>query len=175
MKLLNGASDWKVSADLKTSLQFPVHIIQTEKRPDMVAWSDLKKTVPLIELTVPRGRKPGGSTRAEEKTDMRHCVPTACRLRGKRLDMPCDSYWGWLSWFSRTLSHFFYIKFFSLDYFVFQSLSLSIYIYIYKERERERLLWEPRCNGEQARLANVRVSLGAPLTGPCATFKQKAK
>ena len=27
MKLLNGASDWKVSADLKISLQFPVHII----------------------------------------------------------------------------------------------------------------------------------------------------
>ena len=22
------------------------------------------------------------------------------------LDMPCDSYWGWLSWFHRTLSHF---------------------------------------------------------------------
>ena len=40
MKLLNGASDWKVSADLKTSLQFPVHIIQTEKWPDIVAWSD---------------------------------------------------------------------------------------------------------------------------------------
>ncbi len=39
MKLLNGASDWKVSADLKTSLQFPVHIIQTEKQPDIVAWS----------------------------------------------------------------------------------------------------------------------------------------
>ena len=53
MKLLNGASDWKVSADLKTSLQFPVHIIQTEKRPDIVAWSDSKKTVLLIELTVP--------------------------------------------------------------------------------------------------------------------------
>ena len=52
MKLLNGASDWKVSADLKTSLQFPVHIIQTEKRPEIVAWSDSKKSVPLIELTV---------------------------------------------------------------------------------------------------------------------------
>ena len=39
MKLLNGDSDWNVSADLKTSLQFPVHIIQTEKRPDIVAWS----------------------------------------------------------------------------------------------------------------------------------------
>ena len=53
MKLLNGASDWKVSADLKTSLQFPVHIIQTEKWPDIVAWSDSKKSVILIELTVP--------------------------------------------------------------------------------------------------------------------------
>ena len=39
--------------DLKTSLQFPVHIIQTEKWPDIVAWSDSKKTVLLIELTVP--------------------------------------------------------------------------------------------------------------------------
>ena len=54
MKLLNGASDWKVSADLKTSLQFPVHIIQTEKQSDIVAWSESKKSVLLIELTVPR-------------------------------------------------------------------------------------------------------------------------
>ena len=53
MKLLNVASDWKVSADLKTSLQFPVHIIQTEKRLDIIAWSDSKKSVLLIELTVP--------------------------------------------------------------------------------------------------------------------------
>ena len=52
MKLLNGASDRKVSADLNTSLQFPVHIIQAQKRPDIVAWSDSKKSVPLIELTV---------------------------------------------------------------------------------------------------------------------------
>ena len=48
-----GATEWKVSVDLKTSLQFPVHIIQTEKWPDIVAWSDSKKTVLLIELTVP--------------------------------------------------------------------------------------------------------------------------
>ena len=45
--------DWKVSVDLKTSLQFPVHIIQTEKWSDIVVWSDSKKTVLLIELTVP--------------------------------------------------------------------------------------------------------------------------
>ena len=51
MKLLNGANDWKVSVDPKTSLQFPVHIIQIENLPDIVAWSDSKKSV-LIELTV---------------------------------------------------------------------------------------------------------------------------
>ena len=52
MKLLNGASDWKVSADLKTSLQFPVYIIQTEKQLDIVAWFDSKKSIILIELTL---------------------------------------------------------------------------------------------------------------------------
>ena len=41
------------SVYLKTSLQFPVYIIQTEKRPDIVARSDSKKSVLLIELTVP--------------------------------------------------------------------------------------------------------------------------
>ena len=49
MKLLNWASDWKVSADLKTSLQFPFHIIQTENRPNIVASSDSKKSVLLKE------------------------------------------------------------------------------------------------------------------------------
>ena len=54
MKLLNGASDWKVSTDLKTSLQYPIHFIQTEMQPDIVAWSDSNKSVFLIELTVSR-------------------------------------------------------------------------------------------------------------------------
>ena len=53
MKLLNGASDLKASVDLKTSLQFRVHIIQTKKWLDIVAWSDSKKSVLLIKLTVP--------------------------------------------------------------------------------------------------------------------------
>ena len=52
-KLLNGASDRKFSADLEISPQFPVHIIQTEKRPDTVAWSDPKQSVFLVELSVP--------------------------------------------------------------------------------------------------------------------------
>ena len=41
MKLLNGDSVWQVSTDLKDiSQQFPVHNIQTEKRLDIVVWSD---------------------------------------------------------------------------------------------------------------------------------------
>ena len=101
MKLLNGASDKKVSADLKTSLQFPVHTIQTEKRPDIVAWSGSKKSVLLVELTAPWKEN---LKEAHERKKNRY--ETACRLRGKGLDMPCDSYWGWLSWFYWTLSHF---------------------------------------------------------------------
>ena len=87
MKILNGAHDWKVSADLKTSIQFPVHIIQTEKRLDIVAWSDSKKSVLLIELTVPW--EENWEEAHERKKKIRN---TACLLRGKGLDMPCDSY-----------------------------------------------------------------------------------
>ena len=79
MKLLNGASDWKVSADLKTTLQFLVNIIQTEKRPDIVAWSD-SKSVLLIKLTVP-WEETGRKHTSGRKTTTRHYVPTA----GKRV------------------------------------------------------------------------------------------
>ena len=79
MKLPNGASDWKVSADLKTSQQFPVHIIQTEKQPDIVAWSDSKKTVLHIESP---GKKTRGKHTRGRKTNMRHCVPTAWKKVG---------------------------------------------------------------------------------------------
>ena len=102
MKLLNGNSDWKVSADLKTSLQFPVHIILIEKRLDIVAWSDSKKSVLHIELTVPWEEN---LKEAHERRKNRYeTLPAECME--KWLDMPCDSYWGWLSWFSRTLGHF---------------------------------------------------------------------
>ena len=87
MKILNGASDWKISVALKTSLQFPVHIIQTEKWPDIVAGSDSNKSILLIELTVLWEENQGWHM-SGRKTDTRHCVPTAW----KGLDMPCDSY-----------------------------------------------------------------------------------
>ena len=81
MKLLNGASDWKVSADLKTYLQFPVHIIQTEKRPDIVAWSDSKKSVLIIELIVPWEENREEAYK-QKKTDTRHCELTAWKRVG---------------------------------------------------------------------------------------------
>ena len=51
--LLNGARDWKICADVGTRLHFPVHIVRTHQRPDIVVWSDAKKCVLIIELTVP--------------------------------------------------------------------------------------------------------------------------
>ena len=43
---------------------------------------------PFHRIDCPLGRKLGGGTRAEEKT----IRDTACRLCGKGLDMPYDSY-----------------------------------------------------------------------------------
>ena len=91
MKLLNGASDWKVSANLKTSLQFPVHIVQTEKRPDIVAWSDSKKSVLLIKLTVPweenreeahERKKNRYKTLRADCVEMCHVIPIEVGCRG---------------------------------------------------------------------------------------------
>ena len=94
MKLLNGASDWKISADLKTSVQFPVLTIQTDKRPGIVAWSDSKKSVNLIELTVPweenlektheRKKNRYETLRADcvEKSWICHVIPIEVGCRG---------------------------------------------------------------------------------------------
>ena len=52
-KLLAGARDWKMEADLKKALHFPHHIVQTRERPDIVIWSDTGRQVIIVELTVP--------------------------------------------------------------------------------------------------------------------------
>ena len=84
MKLLNETSDWKVSAGLKTSLQFPVHIIQTKKRPDIVAGSDSKNSVLFIELTVP-GEENWEEAHEKKKNQYEtlraHCVEKGWILR----------------------------------------------------------------------------------------------
>jgi hypothetical protein len=52
--ILGTASDWKLRIDFtKEPIPFPVHICVTEKRPDIVLYSDSHKTVILIELTCP--------------------------------------------------------------------------------------------------------------------------
>ena len=97
MKLRNGASDWKVSADQDISTISSSHY-SNRKAAEHCSMVQFKEECPHHRIDRPLGR----STRTEEKP----LRDTTCRLCGKGLDMPCDSYWGWLSWFSRTLSHF---------------------------------------------------------------------
>ena len=46
-------NDWQMRADVNRQLAFPQHIAITNLRPDIVLWSQTKKKVVLIELTVP--------------------------------------------------------------------------------------------------------------------------
>ena len=50
---LNVTNDWKIKVDLNEKLVFPQEIFSTTLRPDIVIWSNDKKRVHLIELTVP--------------------------------------------------------------------------------------------------------------------------
>ena len=70
--------------------------------PSSLCVVGFKEECPPHRIDCPPGRKPGEGTQAEEKP----IQDTACRLSKKGLDMPCDSYQDWLSWFSRILSHF---------------------------------------------------------------------
>ena len=49
--LLDTASDWELSVDLKRMLVFPTEIIQTKLRPDIVLFSKSIRHVVMIELT----------------------------------------------------------------------------------------------------------------------------
>ena len=94
MKLQSGVCDWKVSTDLMTSLQFPILITRTDKRSDVVMWSDSKKSVFLIELTIlleenieeahERKKSRHGSLRADCMEKGRTCsvMPNEMRCRG---------------------------------------------------------------------------------------------
>ena len=52
-KLLSPGSDWSMRVDLGKQLQFPREIVETSLRPDLVMWSEARRTVLLVELTVP--------------------------------------------------------------------------------------------------------------------------
>jgi hypothetical protein len=51
--LLNEADDWVFMADLDKRLVFPVEIVATRLRPDIVIYSRLSGTVIMVELTCP--------------------------------------------------------------------------------------------------------------------------
>ena len=43
---------YQLTADLTTSYNFPHHIVATNLRPDLVVWSDVKKRLYIVELTI---------------------------------------------------------------------------------------------------------------------------
>ena len=51
--LLKGAQDWQMLVDLSEALHFQCHIALTTVRPDIIIWSDYRKCMHLVELTVP--------------------------------------------------------------------------------------------------------------------------
>ena len=51
---LSQAKDWKMRTDLDRSVKIPKYIIDTNKRPDIILFSDAAKKLGMIELTVPR-------------------------------------------------------------------------------------------------------------------------
>ena len=53
LNALSSAADWEVRADLGKRLKFPVHIVQTALRPDIVIFSNKRRKIIMLELTVP--------------------------------------------------------------------------------------------------------------------------
>ncbi len=51
--ILSTGREWKLEADLKRKLIFPVKDVGTSLRPDMVLWSQQSRKVIILELTVP--------------------------------------------------------------------------------------------------------------------------
>ena len=47
------ANDWILQVDLRNRLEFPVEITATRLRPDIILYSQSKKLIIILELTVP--------------------------------------------------------------------------------------------------------------------------
>ena len=50
---MGAADDWSVSADLDGERKFPEAVRSSGLKPDIIIYSDLAKTMLLIELSVP--------------------------------------------------------------------------------------------------------------------------
>ena len=70
--------DTSFTSDLGGNYSFPTHIVATDLRPDIVWWNDKKKTLVLVELTIPFDTvMEGASERKHAKYD--HLLTTAKR------------------------------------------------------------------------------------------------
>ena len=86
VSLLEQAVDWHITVDLPAILyKFPFHITITEKKPDLVLWSETLRTIVLLELTVPHeSNVRTAHTRKNTKyTELRQ----ACRDAGYRVEL----------------------------------------------------------------------------------------
>ena len=55
--ILQTASDWCITVDLpEMTYHFPAYVAVTAKKPDIVLWSQSRRLIVLIELTVPAER-----------------------------------------------------------------------------------------------------------------------
>ncbi|XP_053176235.1 uncharacterized protein LOC128359949 [Scomber japonicus] len=80
--LLGTAKDWQLRVDLGKQLKFPVSILKTSLRPDIVLQSESSKQVIMLELTVPwEERMEEASGRKREKYAE---LVEDCRNRGWR-------------------------------------------------------------------------------------------
>ena len=51
--LLHASPQWRMEVDLDKRLVFPMQIVTTRLRPDIIIWSESPKMVVMVELTVP--------------------------------------------------------------------------------------------------------------------------
>lgn len=79
--LLEQADDWKIIVDLPgCAYDFPANIVITEKRPDLVVWSENIKIIIIMELTVPAERNV--FTAHEKKEEKYESLHNECTKAG---------------------------------------------------------------------------------------------
>jgi len=80
--ILESGLNWQLSCDLPDAppYAFPVHITETEERPDIVLWSDESKQLVLLELTVPNEERVVESRKL--KLERYAQLVEACNMRG---------------------------------------------------------------------------------------------
>ena len=74
---LDSARDWVLQVDLGRQLKIPIHIADTNLRPDMIMVSEQTKQIAIIELTVPSEDRIGVS--AELKRTKYAVIEELCR------------------------------------------------------------------------------------------------